>query len=84
VHDDDNIVGPDWLGTTEAAHYLGLTPRTLYRLIDDGALPAYRIGRVIRVRVADLDDYIEASRIVLHARLPLRQSKLTARRRYGD
>ena len=60
---DDDILGPVWLGTTEGAHYL-LTPRTLYRLIDDGELPAYRMGRVIRLRIADLDAYIEASRIV--------------------
>jgi excisionase family DNA binding protein len=33
----------EWLGTKAAASYLGVTPHTLYRLIDDG-LPAYRLG----------------------------------------
>jgi excisionase family DNA binding protein len=59
----DEIVGTDWIGTTEAARYLGLTPRTLYRMIDEDELPAYRIGRVIRLRVADLDAFIESHRI---------------------
>ena len=57
-------MGPDWLGTTDAAHRLGVTPRTLYRSVDEGVLPAYGMGRVIRVRNADLDAYIEALRIV--------------------
>ena len=35
----------DWLSTQEAARRLGITPRTLYRFIDHGELPAYRFGR---------------------------------------
>lgn len=58
---DDQLA--DWLGTTDAAAYLGITPRTLYRLIDDDELRAYRIGRVIRLKIADLDAFIESSRI---------------------
>jgi excisionase family DNA binding protein len=52
-----------WLGTREAAEQLGVTLRTLYRLIDDGEIPAYQIGRVIRVRVEDLTGYLAAARI---------------------
>lgn len=52
-----------WLGTREAAAYLGVNPRTLYRLIDDGSLPAYRIGRVIRLTQADLDAFLESQRV---------------------
>lgn len=33
--------GPAWLGTAAAADYLGIRPRTLYRLINEGRLPAY-------------------------------------------
>ena len=29
-----------WLGTTEAAERLGVVPRTLYRMIDEGSIPA--------------------------------------------
>ncbi len=52
-----------WLGTAEAAHRLGLVPRTLYKLIDAGELPAYWFGQVIRLRRSDVDDFIERSRI---------------------
>jgi len=52
-----------WIGTTEAAKYLGVVPRTLYRLIDEGALPAYKLGRVLRVRVADLEAFLETTRV---------------------
>ena len=52
-----------WLGTSQAARRLGITARTLYRLIDEGELPAYKFGRVIRLRTTDVDDFIERSRI---------------------
>lgn len=52
-----------WLSTREAARRLGLTARTLYRLIDNGELPAYRFGRVIRLQAAEVDAFIEQARI---------------------
>lgn len=57
---DDEI---QWLSTAEAASRLGITPRTLYRFIDEGQLPAYRFGRVIRLKTNEVDDFIEACRI---------------------
>ena len=54
---------PEWLGTTAAAHYLGITPRTLYRFIDNGEVPAYRFGRVIRLKESEVDTFIESCRI---------------------
>jgi excisionase family DNA binding protein len=52
-----------WLGTRQAAERIGVTQRTLYRFIDDGKLPAYKFGRVIRVKIDDVDLFIDASRI---------------------
>lgn len=52
-----------WLNTETAAKRLGITTRTLYRFINEGGLPAYRMGRVIRVKQADVDEFIERSRI---------------------
>ncbi len=48
------------MGTTEACAYLGILQRTLYKLIDDGEIRAYRVGRVIRLRKADVDAFLEA------------------------
>lgn len=53
----------NWLSTKEAARYLGINLRTLYRFIDAGDLPAYKFGRVIRLRQDELDRFIEAARI---------------------
>ena len=52
-----------WLGTPEAAERLGITQRTLYRLIDEGQVPAYRLGRVFRVKESDLEQFLERSRV---------------------
>ena len=54
----------EWLNTAETAKRLGVTPRTLYRFIDDGQLPAYRFGRVIRLKETEVAAFIEACRIV--------------------
>lgn len=52
-----------WLSTADAAARLGITPRTLYRFIDEGQLPAYRFGRVIRLKESEVDAFIESCRI---------------------
>ena len=57
---DDEI---RWLGTAEAARQLGITPRTLYRLIDEAQVPAYKFGRVIRLKQEDVAAFIDRSRI---------------------
>jgi excisionase family DNA binding protein len=53
----------EWLSTTDAKDRLGITLRTLYKLIDEGQLPAYKIGRVIRLREEDVATFIDQSRI---------------------
>ncbi|MHB8670721.1 MAG: helix-turn-helix domain-containing protein [Acidimicrobiales bacterium] len=55
--------GETWMGTAEAAEHLGVTLRTLYRLIDTGQVPAYKLGRVIRLRRDEVEEFIGASRI---------------------
>jgi excisionase family DNA binding protein len=53
----------EWLGTKDASARLGITLRSLYRFIDEGDLPAYKFGRVIRMKVEDIDSFIESCRI---------------------
>ncbi len=55
--------GVRWMSTGEAARRLGVTVRTLYRLIDEAELPAYKFGRVIRLQESEIDAFIAASRI---------------------
>lgn len=47
----------DWLGTPAACARLAVKPRDIYRLIDAGRLPAYRFGRVIRLRRSDVERF---------------------------
>lgn len=60
------LSGPQvkWIGTPEACTRLGVTLRTLYRFIDEGQLPAYKMGRVIRLQAHEVDAFIERARIV--------------------
>jgi excisionase family DNA binding protein len=44
-----------WLNTREAIKRLGVPARQLYRLIDEGTLPAYRAGRDLRLLASDVD-----------------------------
>lgn len=52
----------------EAAKLLGLCPRTLFALRQQGRLRFLRVGRVIRYSVADLREFIaaETARAVPH------------------
>ena len=43
-------MGKEWLGAPAAVSLLGIRLKTLYGLINSGHLPAYKIGRVIRLR----------------------------------
>jgi excisionase family DNA binding protein len=47
----------EWLSVAQAGRRLDVSRITLLRLIDAGELPAYRIGRRIRLRVSDVEAY---------------------------
>lgn len=46
----------------EAAAFLGVDYKTVYRLICAGDLPAAKVGRVYRISPGDLTDWFEASK----------------------
>lgn len=46
-----------WLTTREAHRRLDIDVRSLYRLIDEGALPAYKDGRDLLLAASDVDAY---------------------------
>ena len=52
-----------WMSTRETSERLGVTLRTLYRFIDEGQIPAYKLGRVIRLKESDVEAFIESARI---------------------
>jgi excisionase family DNA binding protein len=52
-----------WLSTADACTRLGITVRTLYRMIDEGQIPAHKMGRVIRLKAQDVEAFIKDSRV---------------------
>ena len=54
---------PTWLGVGDVATRLGVVPKTVYRMIDNGSLTAFRIGRVIRIKESDLRSYEDSCEI---------------------
>lgn len=46
-----------WLTVNQACRRLKVSRPTLFRLINEGELPAYRIGWMIRLLVAEVEDY---------------------------
>ena len=60
---------PTWLTTSQAAEYLGIDGGTLRRLVMAGDLPAYRIGRNTRIKLAEIEAFVESCRVVPGAAL---------------
>jgi putative molybdopterin biosynthesis protein len=50
------------LTVAEVRERLNLTRQSIYSLIADGALPAYRIGASYRISVDDLNRYLDEAR----------------------
>jgi excisionase family DNA binding protein len=48
-----------WISSVRAAGRLGVSIRDLYRLIDRGDLPAYRIAGEIRLLAHEVEDFHE-------------------------
>ena len=58
---------PTHVPIASAAESLGLCDRTLRRAIASGELRAYKFGKAVRIRVADLDAWAE-SKVIPNAR----------------
>jgi diguanylate cyclase (GGDEF)-like protein/excisionase family DNA binding protein len=48
----------EWIGIEEAAAYLAIPVRTLYRLAQRGQLPASKVGRTWRFKRSQLDEHL--------------------------
>jgi len=44
---------------TEASHLLGLSPRTIFKLIKKGDIECTKYNRKIRFRVSDIEKFLE-------------------------
>lgn len=55
---DAGPVSPMLVSTQEAAHLLGIHPRTVYRMLADGELPYIKLGRRTLLSVVSLESWI--------------------------
>lgn len=49
---------PPLLSTADVVELLGVDAAIVYRLVDTGELPAYRIGPALRFRRREVDAYL--------------------------
>lgn len=47
-----------WRSVDEIAVHLGVARDTVYRWIEHKALPAHRVGRLWKFKLADVDDWV--------------------------
>lgn len=52
------FVVPELLTVEDAAAILRMSKMTVYRLVDSGDLPHFRIGRTVRIRKDDFEHYL--------------------------
>lgn len=60
MSNSETAIRPVAVSISQAGQYLGVSTDTVRRLIRAGEIPHARIGASIRIRCADLDDYLEA------------------------
>lgn len=53
------VVQPAVLGIEDAARYIGCRRTYMNRLIAEGIVPSFKMGQLRRIRVADLDEFIQ-------------------------
>ncbi len=61
--DTTQEITPRYLRVAEAARYLGLAPKTLYRYAEERRIPVIRKGRTIFFDRMDLDTWMQDGRI---------------------
>lgn len=59
----DNLIKKPFLSPKELKDFLGVSILTIYRLIESGTLPAFKIGKSLRFFREDIIAYLKAQRI---------------------
>jgi len=51
--------GKEIMTVNDVAEYLKISVITTYRLVQDGKIPAFKVGRSWRIKRSDLNEFIE-------------------------
>ena len=49
-----------WVGIAAVAAHLQVTKDSIYRWVDTKAFPARRVGRLLRFRLSEVDEWVKA------------------------
>ena len=50
-----------WVSIAEVAAHLQVTKDSIYRWVDSKGFPAHRVGRLLRFRLSEVDDWVQNS-----------------------
>ena len=55
-------MGPDerWVGVDDVAAHLGVGRDSVYRWVESRALPARKVGRLLRFKLSEVDAWVQA------------------------
>lgn len=48
-----------WVGVEDVAAHLGVVKDSIYRWVESKGLPAHRVGRLLRFKLSEVDDWIQ-------------------------
>ncbi len=52
----------EFFSVKEIAEKLGLSKDTIWRRVREGVLPHHKLGRAVRIRWADVEEYLKRTR----------------------
>ena len=60
MKDEGGTMREPWVSVDEVAKHLGVAKDTVYRWIEAKGLPAHRIGRLWKFKLADVDEWVRS------------------------
>ncbi len=63
---NEENMAKDIITIKEVAKFLKVTERTLYRLVQEGKVPAFKVGGSWRFELADIEAWIAEQKKALH------------------
>lgn len=55
-----------WVSLQEVAKHLGVAKDSVYRWIDHKGLPAHKIGRLWKLKITEVDDWVRSGGAGVH------------------
>lgn len=54
----------EFLSTGDVAEWLDVSAATIYKFVEKGDLPVYRLGRINKFRRSDIEEFIQKNKLV--------------------